>query len=270
MKGTFVIVSVSDRLRDLDALITQLWGDKRFESMDIAVYFQDNKGVAHLSKARELTNYFVIVPQMEGCHGARVRLLRRIVDQYDFFINLDDDMEMTEWTRYRLAIHRSLQKGVGFVLTNWARTELLTRKKAANMRDIFVPQIMCYNGGGMVYSREVANLIVQLEPIPTAFDCAWPLTSYLNGYENLSFKGSLAIHRILGTGGMKVFMRNTPASVMGACWLNFRKVVRPNGTCMDYCIPLDGDVLPAAREMHRINRFALLNTGRPKTTIIPK
>ena len=193
---------------------------------------------------------------MLGCHGARVILLRHIVD-YDIYINLDDDMLLTEFTSYKESIKKSLEKQTGFVLTNWAKTESLMLKKVPKMKDKFVSQALVYQGGGMVYSEKIAQVMRKLKPIKSTFDTEWSLTSYLLGYTNYRYLGSLAIHMVCGVGGMNEFMKNNPAVKTLEPYVNYRKAKKQNGTGMDLLIPLDSDLTQLAKDTHKQNRFKI-------------
>lgn len=230
----------------------------RFDQYDINLYFQDPDGVAHEIANRDRYERVFVVPELMGCHGARVRLLRELDGAgYGAFINLDDDMLLTQYTDYGPAVQFSGGKTIGFVMTNWARTYGLLEKKVPAMlghrasgRGRFRRQIMLYNGGGMVYRDRIAALMRDLEPVKTAFDCAWPITAYVNGYENYRDQGSLAVHKICGTGGMSAFMADTPLHVMCEEWLEFVPAKRQDGSCKSVRIPLDQQVKPCAKEAH--------------------
>lgn len=266
MRTSFVIISVSDRIHELNHLLGTIRADRRWDPIDIWIMFQDPGGVASQIKRDAMGEragrvMILVEPELLGCHGARVHLLRRM-PKYDAYINLDDDMEVGPETNYWPAVRKALHPEVGFVITNWARTRPLLEKKLP-AKEEFAKQIMIYNGGGMAYAEKIAALMRELEPVKTAFDCAWPITSYVNGYTNLYYYGSLTVHRVCVKGGMNTFMKATPLHVMCQEWLRFKPLARQNGSCMDVAIPLDADVLPAAKELHKKNRLARFGTDKP-------
>jgi hypothetical protein len=226
---------------------------ERFNDYDLNLYFQDPLGVADQIHHRDSFANVFITGEMEGCHGARVNLLRHIQGGYDVYINLDDDMELTEHTNYEPAIIKALEPSTGFVLTNWARTRGLMEKKIPRKREEFIRQNLIYQGGGMVYCEKIAALMRELPAIKQTFDHAWPLTAYINGYLNYRYMGSLAIHRVCGTGGMAGFMTDNPVQLMMTEYVNIRKAKRQRGNAWDVCIPLDPDIKPLAHEKHRAN-----------------
>jgi hypothetical protein len=257
-RKTFVVISVSDRVGELNALVGQIAADSRFDSYDVNLYFQDPQGVAGKIAHRDRYERVIVVPELAGCHGARVLLLRELDGAgYDAYVNLDDDMELCGHTDYEPAVAFSGYPGIGFVMTNWAKTMPLLEKKVPAMlrhrasgMGRFKRQIMLYNGGGMVYRDRVADLMRQLEPVKTAFDCAWPITSYVNGFENYRDQGSLAVHKVCGTGGMNAFMAATKLHVMCEEWLEFLPAKKQDGSCTSVLIPLDAQVKQAAKEAH--------------------
>jgi hypothetical protein len=264
VKPTFIIVTVSDRVEQANALVGQLLDDPRFAGYGMCVRMQDPEGRVGEFQHRNRCTLFQLTDRLEGCHAARVLLLREAHKRgYDGYVNMDDDMEVTEHTDYEPALVKAQERGCGFVMTNWARTRKLLDAKVPAMLDArrgkrFYSQVMLYNGGGMVYGRQVADIIVALPPIPTAFDCAWPLSVYLKGLQSYRDQGSLAIHKVCGTGGMRVFMEATPLHVMGSEWLNFTPASRQDGSCLGVRIPLDKDIKPEARDKHKAARKALM------------
>ena len=257
MKVSFVIVSVSDRVDQLNNLIQTIINDRRMDQYEACLLFQDPQRVANKIKNVNRLSRVFVVPEKMGCHAARVELLRRI--RYDAYINLDDDIELTPYTNYPPAIEKAMEETTGFVLTNWAKTPSLLAAKVPKMKEAFVPQALVYQGGGMCYRDEIADLMRSLPLIKQTFDTAWPLTAYINGFTNYRYQGSLAVHRICGTGGMSAFMSSNPPQTMMEEYVKYRLAKRRSGTGKDLLIPLDCDLTLLARETHkaaRIKRFS--------------
>lgn len=250
MKKTFVIVSVSSRVNDLNLLLDSM---KKFlpdfDEWDISLLFQDNLGNADLIKREFITNFYV-EPKLMGCNAARLTLLKKI--RYDVYCNLDDDIELTQWTNYEPAIRKVLERGTGFVLTNWARTFPQVEAKARKMQDKFIKQALIYQGGGMLYNDIVADVVRKLPTKETVFDEGWPLSAYLAGYTNYRYLGSLAVHKICTTGGMREWYKavdyDTLATDFGD-YVEYRKA--KNG---HYHIPMDTDLKPLAKKIHSDNK----------------
>jgi hypothetical protein len=256
MKVTFVIISVSDRVDQLNLLIQSIRRYSKFDSYDLSILFQDYMGNSdQISKTYGIDNMF-IYPERLGCHGARIELLRRIKGKdYDYFINLDDDMEVTEQTNYQPCIEKCKDPRTGFILTNWARNRKLHDQKIPKMKEVFLKQIMVYNGGGQVYGKALASIMASMEIVKATFDNAWALTAYLQGYQNYAYKGSLAIHRICTSGGMRSFMENEEHELTYENLINYKTVKNPRGKGRDICIPMDSDLKPIVRLIHKQNRI---------------
>lgn len=248
MRKTFVIVSVSDRVNELNSLVEGIKSFKKFSDYDICLCFQDYLGNAEEIKHKEYYATLLICPEKMGCNGARIYLLQHI--SYDIYINLDDDMKLVEYTNYDKPIAKALEKGTGFVLTNWARSEKILADKIPKMRDKFIPQIMVYQGGGMVYSEKIAKLIRKLPVEKTMFDDIWCITSYINGYMNYRYQGSLALHFICSTGGMRLFMREENPKLAAEEYINYKKGKREG----EWLIPLDKDINAWAKFLHEKNK----------------
>lgn len=261
VKKTFVIISVSARVKELNDLLESIISYEKFNDFDICIMFQDPENVSNKIKYRDRITHLFIRPELLGCHGARVYLLRDIEQfDYDVFVNLDDDMLLIEQTNYNSPIRKvTVEKDCGFVITNWGRNEKLTLAKIPRMREEYKPQILVYQGGGMVYNRNVAKIMRGLEPIKATFDTEWPLTAYLRGYKNYRYMGSLAIHMIRSGGGMSLFNSTNPETTTLKQFVMYRRSKKQRGNGRNILIPLDRDVLPAAKKLHNQNNAILLH-----------
>ena len=229
--------------------------NKQFDDYDINLLYQDYLGNADQIKYKSRYAGIYVYKEKLGCHGARVTLLRQLEGKgYEVYVNLDDDMELIPQTNYVRAIEKALCKDVGFVLTNWARTEALAQQKIPKMSDIFAKQIMIYQGGGMVYSEKIAKLMRGLPVCHSEFDDIWPLTSYINGYDNYKDFSSIAIHHVCGKGGMRSYMKEQKRPLLCKDYIDYK--YGRNGT--EVLIPLDKDVNEKARLLHRENRERIL------------
>lgn len=260
MKCTFVIVSVSDRVNELNSLVESIMRFDKFNNYSLCLCFQDYLGNSNLIKYRKRYDKIIIEPQKMGCNGARVHLLQNI-QGYDFYINLDDDMELVEQTDYTRAIQKASEIGTGFVLTNWARSRKILQDKIPKMSDKFIPQIMVYQGGGMVYSEKIANLMRKLPVEKTMFDDIWCITSYVNGYTNYRYQGSLALHFICSSGGMRLFMKEENPALSAGEFIDYKQGKRAG----EWLIPLDKDVNEWAKFLHSKNKEKLKGVNYGKT-----
>jgi undecaprenyl-diphosphatase len=82
------------------------------------------------------------------------------------FLWVDDDMEFLPETNLEPCLQKALEPGTGFVSANWvAHDNHLVRRR---IEDKFVPQPIVYTGGGMVFNRKIAELLVGLPRDPAA------------------------------------------------------------------------------------------------------
>lgn len=251
MRKAFVIVSVSDRVEQLNALIRSIKLLHKYNDFDICVLYQDYLGNKDQLDTRFIDKLY-IYPKRLGCNCARIMLLQKI--HYDIYCNLDDDMELTEHTNYQPVIDKLMKdKSSGFILTNWARTREIYREKLPKMKDTFIKQCFIYQGGGMLYRDDVAELIRKLPLVETIFDEGWALTAYLNGYDNYRYLGSLALHFICTKGGMRDWYKSidyTKLKNLFPKYINYRK----GKDDIEYHIPIDTDLTDLAKEEHRRNK----------------
>lgn len=119
LKKTFVIVTVSDRVADLNILLESIICRPKFNDYDINILMQDYADKKDgIIQTERITNLF-IVPERLGCNAARIMLLNKL--NYDVYINLDDDMEFTDYTDFNRVIKKVCEKETGFIIINWAR-----------------------------------------------------------------------------------------------------------------------------------------------------
>ena len=250
---TFVVVSVSDRINELNHMVESIMQYPKFDGYDICLCYQDYLGNADMIAHKERYAKILIEPEKMGCNGARIHLLKNI--KYDYYINLDDDMELVDQTDYTKAIRKAAEPYTGFVLTNWARSRTILETKIPKMEDKFVKQTMVYQGGGMVYSDKIAALIRQLPIEKTMFDDIWCITPYIHGYNNYRYLGSLALHFICSSGGMRLFMKEENPKLAAAEYINYKKGKRPG----EWLIPLDKDINDWAKFLHDKNEQRMKN-----------
>lgn len=140
------------------------------------------------------------------------------------------------------------------MLTNWCQHRSQYEDRKHKMNPVFTPQIVVYNGGGMAYDNDLADLIRDLDPIPARYDDIWPMTSYLSGRMNYRYSGSLSLHLIRSKGGMSSYMRAEPRPLLCQEWIDYRHIAGAR-VGVDYAIGMDSDVKESAKEIHRARRI---------------
>lgn len=250
MNPVVVMVTVSERTKALNNFLRTM--KDHTQVRDIFIHMQGDKSAYHRIEIPDgITWDYIHSEQRLGCHAARVIAQQKLAtSHFDTYINVDDDVELTEWTNWQPAMLKAHEQGVGFVLTNWVRHPNLLPAAVERLEDKFYPQIMVYNGGGMAYNNDVANLIRDLDPEPARYDDIWPITAYINGYKNYRYQGSQAIHRIMGRGGMNQYMQREPRPLL--CWdyIDY-KMLYGAKIGSEYSIPMDAQVRPSTKELHK-------------------
>ena len=250
MRKALVIISVSSRVEALNELLGTI--EQYAPDWDVCLLFQDNAGNRAKIDMRRITHVF-FEDKMLGCNRARIRLLKAIKPfGYDIYCNLDDDILLTEHTHYEPAITKCLERGTGFVLTNWARTEALMLAKVPAMRDVFVKQALIYQGGGMLYNDIVADIVRALPEDDTVFDEGWPLSAYLAGYTNYRYLGSLAIYKICTSGGMREYFAQSDLSKLKTSFPQYIRYEKSDRGC-GWLIPMDANLTSMAKKTHEVN-----------------
>lgn len=245
-KVTFTVVSTSDRVDWLNEMVESIMRYPKFDEYDLCLCFQDYLGNQEQIKYRDRYSKIIVMPERMGCNGARVHLLNNI--SYDYYINLDDDMRMTEYTDYSAALKKCEEPSTGFVLTAWARSEAGVKFRSRFMKDMFREKIITLQGGGMVYSNEIADIIRKEEVRKTMFDDNWAIATYINGCTNYEYYGSLTIHNVESKGGMLSFMAEEQPPLACPEYVNYTKWILGN-----YIIPNDYNVTELAHELHKKN-----------------
>ena len=262
-KPVFILPSVSDRIEHLNRMIYSI-RQSPYKDWAIAVYYQDNLNNAHLVEKR-LLDHFIVVPERIGVGKARLNLLMEI-PRYRYYGHIDDDMYLLPQTNYLPMLDfLDANPHVAHVMSKWARYEKAIPKLVMGMTHAFYKQILMYTGGGQWYRDDVSELYRKPYNIGKKDDeTIWTLIAYLAGYENYVYAGSVALHKTLQKGGNRSHQQTQPNSE----YVGFPGFIEYQ-FCRDgsWAIPMDKDVKPNARRIHkeqRANKF-----GTPKL-ILPE
>lgn len=188
---------------------------------------------------------------------ARTNILKKF--QADVWCNADDDMEWTSYTNLEPMVEMLQDPETGMISGNWARTESLMPKKIEKLQHKFVRQPIVFTGGGMLFKGEHVRLLLHNIQPWFADDFHMSLTTYLCGYDNYRYLGSLALHRIQTKGGLLTIFQTDNTLVhpdpkyvrMRPCAPMFKEA--PNN---NYFYPMSSDLTEAAHALHIMNRRA--------------
>lgn len=255
-KPVVVMVTISNRVPYLNAFLETLV--KHAPQFPIHIHMQDPDGRADeviFPKGLQVAD-FMITPEPMGCHGARVLSQQKLAGQgFDTYINVDDDVALTPYTFWDPMVDYVHEPGVGFMLTNWARgVKQFDNYKQEGISHKVGERVLVYNGGGMLYNDDVAELMRGLTTGPARYDDMWPITSYINGYTNGAYYGSLTLHQTVSKGGMQSYMASEPRPLLGWKYVNYPRL-QNSSVGSEYAIGMDSDLKPLAHELHRQARL---------------
>jgi hypothetical protein len=199
-------------------------------------------------------------PERIGPHNAKLLGLQHIDRQGGDYVvcSIDDDMEFLPQTRLEPAVAKALEPGVGFVSAGWVRHENLLAKHSAP--EEFVKQPIVYTGGGMIFDRATAQIVLGIPE--GAYFCdnsEWSLAAYVQGLENHRYRGSVTIHRICRSGGRRTWAELAIRPMPDPKYLR----MRPGKNDWDpnnFKVGASEDLTPLAHANHEAARKALLGS----------
>jgi len=130
-------------------------------------------------------------------------------------------------------------------------------KKIANLQDKFIKQPIVFTGGGLLFKNEHVPLLLQNIQPWFADDFHMSLTTYLNGYLNYRYLGSLALHRIQTKGGLLTIFQTDNTLIhpdpryvrLHPCAPLYKDA--PNN---NFFYPMSKDLTDASHALHQQNR----------------
>lgn len=255
MKACYIISTVDLRRDDLMQLLKSI---VKYQPHDVALCLQkytqrDVNQIEEILKPVGCT--CIVLDEYVGANIAKIQALGSVVDNYDFYINLDDDMEMTDKTNYAPIFAKlANDKSMALISGNWRKTKKQIDKIEKYADKPFVKQKIVYTGGGLVYRNDIAHII--LENCTKDYlmdDVEWSVTCYVRGYDNGRYLNSFAEHRVCTKNGRATLYKGTTKVANNSLYFNFREQKKDVGY-ESYCIPIDGDLTDIAHEMHKQNK----------------
>jgi hypothetical protein len=168
--------------------------------------------------------------------------------------SVDDDMELTDRTNYDPILEFVRRPHVGLVSAGWAPHE--TRAATWPLVNAFVPQPIVYTGGGLFLTERIAAVLANTVPATTDYwsdNCQWSLATYLAGYENYRYRGSVTIHRVCRNGGRKAWINERQRTMPDPAYLTMQPGVKPG----EWHIGDSSGLTALAKETHRAARERL-------------
>lgn len=189
-----------------------------------------------------------------GMHNAK-RIALQEIDSIasDYVVaSIDDDMKFLPITNFDAMAELARRKGVGIVSGNWVRSEKMLMSK--KIKPEIVKQHIVYTAGGMIFDSVIARKIIELGKKDYWCDnTEWSLASYLNGYQNMRYLGSLAIHRILSSGGRKSWVSSSNIKLPDPEYISLKRDAKGG-----YHIPSGSELTSYAKSVHLNKRKTLI------------
>lgn len=256
MRKTFIVATLSNRIAGLKTLLTGI--SFYYPDWNVSIVAQDysNEQKNDMNAFVKTLNNPIKIEykdEMIGAHSAKVIAINQV--ESDIYCSMDDDMEVIGLTNYEAIVDKlAKDKASGIITSNWVKSETMLKNK--EIKDEFVETKLVYTGGGLLFRKDVANIILSIPNEQYLFDdCLWALYAYINGYTNYRYRGSVAIHRICTVGGRRSWLKNGKNKVLPPSDLMIaRKGKGKEGTNDEYLICTDRDVTTLSVELHKRNK----------------
>ena len=202
---TIMIPSVGRRAAAMTELLDSIAATPKLDTWRVVAVLQEYPPGWDHARLGDV----VRLPVGVGPHLARLAAYAAWESQ--IWCNLDDDTIVLPSVDYDTPTRRLLDdRGVGLISCGWVRAAQMTRRVYVDAGDprAWVPQAIVYTGGGLLYRRDLVAEIRRIPDQPYLFDnVADSLSSFLAGYQNFRYRGSLIVHKICGTDGRTAWVR---------------------------------------------------------------
>lgn len=258
MKKTFLICSLSGRLKGITKLISSLsqYTDWHLDLV-LQKYSAKENAIIEMYAESHFSGRVKVfsTSEMTGPHLARCIALDN--DHSDVWCILDDDMFAVEgFTDYdSMADVIYNRHDIGLLSSNWRKTRYMLDK--VSLRKTLTKQNIVYTGGGMMLREDVADIIRAIPRTQYLFDNPlWSIYSYVNGYDNYRYLGSASVHEICTKGGRRKWLKegDQTKSLPPAEWIRTRKGKGKEGGFDEYLICDSSDITELAHELHKRNK----------------
>ncbi len=186
----------------------------------------------------------------------RVQMIdNALEDGYEIFCSADDDMEYLKTVDYEPMVKMCQDFFVGIVEGNWVKSKAMHKEPKRE----FIRQPIIYTGGGLVFDKKIAKLLCSEPRKPYLFDDVQAgLITYVNGYENLRYRGSVIVHKILQRDGLRATHHlmdfELPDAELLRCYPTKSKMYQKDN---NYTIPQTKDLKQKAILMHNIRQVGM-------------
>lgn len=245
----YILLAAVDDRRELlsDCLASLRVFDPSWTLVMVGQKFSQERKL-EIEKSVSEGSIFLWQDEAVGMHNAKLIGLSKIrsLSKNHVVASVDDDMIFLPHSNFdRMAEIASMYK-MGLISGNWVRSKKSLPKKILKMKDEAKKQAIVYTAGGMVFREWITEEIINLGV--NNFWCdntEWSMASYLAGYHNARYLGSMAVHKILSQGGRKSYVESVQRKLPNPRFVNVRpaKVSGFDG----YHIPCSSDITSEAK-----------------------
>lgn len=172
----------------------------------------------------------------------------------DVYCCLDDDCVLLETVNYESPLSFIMQKDVGIVSCNWIRFNTPKMMSKKNIKDEYKKQKIVFTGGGMLFSKKVAEVIINKPKINWLFDdVQFSIDSYTAGFLNYRYLGSVIEHNIVTKGGIKTLFNQTQMTVNDPKYISLNKSKDQYEYENSYYMPRDSALTDYSNNLHKKN-----------------
>ena len=254
MKKFLLLACTGDRPELLEACLVSI---KEYLSDWELVMIGQGFGVSDRMRYRRLLPdaHIVFADDLMGMHNAKLEGLKIIsyLDPEHIVVSIDDDMQFLPETHLNKMAEYARRPEYGLISGNWVRSEKQISAKVDKMSDKIILQHIVYTGGGLAFSDKITKIILGLGEADLMCDNSeWSLATFLAGYRNARYLGSVAIHRIMSKGGRRSYVANVQRQLPDERYMPSvrSKEKGPNA----YHIGQSSDLTKEAHDIHKQNR----------------
>jgi hypothetical protein len=260
MAQAFLIATVNNRIDMLKSLLKSM-SDQHVElDWDIIIIAQMYSEIEKINLLNYINTFSQLffarikITHLKNGMGANLaKIIGLQLYEYDIYCSLDDDMIFTERFNADPILKKLEDPRVGLVSGNWAKSTNHVFSKT--LKDEFIRQPIVYTGGGLFFRKDLAKIFIEKCTEQYLFDnIEWSVNSYVSGYENYRYLGSIIVHLICSVGGRKLWVSQKNRVLPNPNLITLEKCTEVyKGLDNNYHMASSKDLTALAHKLHREN-----------------
>lgn len=251
MKFCFVVASITGREHLLNKFIESVKKSK-YRNADFYLYFQELDDAGSNGFDISFFKNVYISKSRDGVCLSRMYWLHKL-DDYDFYIIVDDDMEFLGKEDFdAMMFFSQAVNDCGLVCADCRRTLKLYDKFVPKNK--FSVKNVQWIYGGTVIKKSVRDLLVkEIDLKPYTYD-GFCLITYINGYTNYMYEGCLTLHKAGAKHGFE-YVRKNDNEFIPKFEKYIKKPIKEINGKIKLCIPFsENELTEEAKMLHKENR----------------